>query len=174
MLRAIGSRKDLKQQTYYELVADLLENESVQSLKQYRHHIKTTRFQHSVNVSYYNYLICKFFRWDAVSAARAGLLHDLYFYETEDYDRAETNESHSAHHPQVALQNAMEQFAVNDVEQDIIEKHMWPATRHMPHYKESYVIVIVDKYCAALEYVAPSLRSVFRKVFRRKQAVASA
>ena len=82
MLRAIGSRKDLKQQTYYELVADLLENESVQSLKQYRHHIKTTRFQHSVNVSYYNYLICKFFRWDAVSAARAGLLHDLYFYET--------------------------------------------------------------------------------------------
>lgn len=174
MLRAIGSRKDLKQQTYYELVADLLENESVQSLKQYRHHIKTTRFQHSVNVSYYNYLICKFFRWDAVSAARAGLLHDLYFYETEDYDRAETNESHSAHHPQVALQNAMEQFVVNDVEQDIIEKHMWPATRHMPHYKESYVIVIVDKYCAALEYVAPSLRSVCRKLFRRKQAAASA
>ncbi|MDO4155834.1 MAG: HAD family hydrolase [Oscillospiraceae bacterium] len=174
MLRAIGSRKDLKQQTYYELVADLLENESVQALKQYRHHIKTTRFQHSVNVSYYNYLICKFFRWDAVSAARAGLLHDLYFYETENYDRAETNESHSAHHPHVALQNAMEQFTVNDVEQDIIEKHMWPATRQMPHYKESYVIVIVDKYCAALEYVAPSLRNVFRKVFRRKQAVASA
>ncbi len=174
MLRAIGSKKDLKQQTYYDLVADLLENESVQSLKQYRHHIKTTRFQHSVNVSYYNYLICKFFRWDAVSAARAGLLHDLYFYETEDYDRTETNESHSAHHPQVALQNAMKQFTVNDVEQDIIEKHMWPATRHIPHYKESYVIVIVDKYCAALEYVAPSLRNIFRKVFRRKQATASA
>jgi len=49
----------------------------------------------------------------------------------------------------------MQQFTVNDVEQDIIEKHMWPATRQMPHYKESYVIVIVDKYCAALEYVAP-------------------
>ena len=90
MLKAIGSRKDLKQQLYYEFVADLLESKSVQDLKQYRHHIKTTRFQHSLNVSYYNYLICKFFHWDAVSAARAGLLHDLYFYETADYDATET------------------------------------------------------------------------------------
>ena len=110
MLKAIGSRKDLKQQLYYEFVADLLESKSVQDLKQYRHHIKTTRFQHSLNVSYYNYLICKFFHWDAVSAARAGLLHDLYFYETADYDATETHESHSAHHPQVALHNAMTSY----------------------------------------------------------------
>ena len=115
MLKAIGSRKDLKQQLYYEFVADLLESKSVQDLKQYRHHIKTTRFQHSLNVSYYNYLICKFFHWDAVSAARAGLLHDLYFYETADYDAAETHESHSAPHPQVALHNAMQLFSVNAV-----------------------------------------------------------
>lgn len=172
MLKAIGSRKNLKQQLYYEFVADLLESKSVQDLKQYRHHIKTTRFQHSLNVSYYNYLICKFFHWDAVSAARAGLLHDLYFYETADYDATETHESHSAHHPQVALHNAMQLFSVNAVEKDIIQNHMWPATHHMPHYKESYVIVVVDKYCAALEYVAPSLRSLFRKVFRRKRVAA--
>ena len=105
-------------------------------------------------------------------AKRAGLLHDLYFYETADYDAAETHESHSAHHPQVALHNAMQLFSVNAVEKDIIQNHMWPATHHMPHYKESYVIVVVDKYCAALEYVAPSLRSLFRKVFRRKRAAA--
>ena len=35
MLKAIGSRKDLKQQLYYEFVADLLESKSVQDLKQY-------------------------------------------------------------------------------------------------------------------------------------------
>lgn len=49
-------------------------------------------------------------------AARAGLLHDLYFYETADYDATETHESHSAHHPQVALHNAMQLFSVNAVE----------------------------------------------------------
>jgi len=70
------------------------------------------------------------------------------------------------------LHNAMQLFSVNAVEKDIIQNHMWPATHHMPHYKESYVIVVVDKYCAALEYVAPSLRSLFRKVFRRKRAAA--
>lgn len=173
MLRAIGSKKDLEHQTYYQLVSDLLENESVQSLKQYRHHIKTTRFQHSLNVSYYNYVICKFFHWDAVSAARAGLLHDLYFYETDAYNREEMQESHSAHHPQVALENAASQFSINAVERDIIQKHMWPMTKKMPHYKESYVIVIVDKYCAALEYFAPSFRTVWGKIFHRKTTVSS-
>lgn len=170
MLRAIGSKKNLKHQTYYQLVADLLEHESVQSLKQYRHHIKTTRFQHSVNVSYYNYLICKFFHWDAASAARAGLLHDLYFYETDTYDRKENHQSHSAHHPQVALDNAAAQFSINAVERDIIQKHMWPVTRRMPHYKESYVIVVVDKYCAALEFFVPSVKGIWQKVFRRRAA----
>ena len=51
------------------LVADILEHADVQALKQFRHHHYTTRFQHSLNVSYYNYLLCRFFHWDAVSAA---------------------------------------------------------------------------------------------------------
>ena len=82
MLHATGSKKELTRQAYYMLVADILEHADVQALKQFRHHHYTTRFQHSLNVSYYNYLLCRFFHWDAVSAARAGLLHDLYFYET--------------------------------------------------------------------------------------------
>ena len=77
MLHAIGSKKELTQLAYYQIVSDLLESNPVQELKLYRHHIMTTRFQHCLNVSYYNYLICKFFHWDAVSAARAGLLHDI-------------------------------------------------------------------------------------------------
>ena len=76
MLHAIGSKKELTQLAYYQIVSDLLESNPVQELKLYRHHIMTTRFQHCLNVSYYNYTICKFFRLDAVSAARAGLLHE--------------------------------------------------------------------------------------------------
>ena len=85
MLKAIGSRKDLKQQLYYEFVADLLESKSVQDLKQYRHHIKTTRFQHSLNVSYYNYLVCKKLHLDEKAGAKAGLLHDLFLYDWHKY-----------------------------------------------------------------------------------------
>jgi uncharacterized protein len=39
------------------------------------------------------------------------------------------------------------------VERDIILKHMFPITRELPRYKETYVIVLVDKYCAVAEHV---------------------
>lgn len=170
MLHAIGSKKNLRQMAYYRLVADILEDETIQSLKKYRHHIMTTRFQHSVNVSYYNYLICRFLHWDAVSAARAGLLHDLYFYETEDYDRYESKKSHSANHPLVAYGNASSMFSINPIEEDMIVKHMWPVASRFPHYKESYVIIIVDKYCATLEYCIPKISLAWHKLFRKKTA----
>ena len=169
LLHATGSKKELTRQAYYMLVADILEHADVQALKQFRHHHYTTRFQHSLNVSYYNYLLCRFFHWDAVSAARAGLLHDLYFYETADYDRSDSpdQKSHSAHHPEVAMQNAAVRFALNPRERDMIEKHMWPLTHRMPHYKESYAITFVDKYAAMLEFFLLCARHMLAR-FRRK------
>lgn len=169
LLHATGSKKELTRQAYYMLVADILEHADVQALKQFRHHHYTTRFQHSLNVSYYNYLLCRFFHWDAVSAARAGLLHDLYFYETADYDRSNSpdQKSHSAHHPEVAMQNAAVRFALNPRERDMIEKHMWPLTHRMPHYKESYAITFVDKYAAMLEFFGLGALYMLAR-FRRK------
>lgn len=173
MLHAIGSKKELTQLAYYQIVSDLLESNPVQELKLYRHHIMTTRFQHCLNVSYYNYTICKFFRLDAVSAARAGLLHDLYFYDTKAYHQDASSHSHSKHHPLVALQNAQMLMPLNARETDIIVKHMWPLTKRMPLYKESFVIVLVDKYCAVLEFCIPGAIWLFRKLFRRKKAISS-
>jgi uncharacterized protein len=40
---------------------------------------------------------------------------------------------------------------MNNIEKDIIEKHMWPLTLRLPRYKESYVVLMVDKYCAFSE-----------------------
>lgn len=170
MLHAIGSKKELTAIAYYGLVSDILEHTDIQYLKRFRHHIYTTRFQHSVNVSYYNYLICRFFRWDAVSAARAGLLHDLYFYETCEYDRTVSpdQKSHSAHHPEVAMHNAITRFALNPREMDMITKHMWPVTRSRPNYKESYVIVVVDKYVAVLEFLGLGIKKAGRFLRRKK------
>lgn len=172
MLHAIGSRKELTKMQYYALVSDILEDEAVQRLQFFRHHRFTTRLQHSINVSYYNYLICRRFHWDAVSAARAGLLHDLYFYETDAYERKEMpgQKSHSAYHPEVALENAKMRFALNPRESDMITKHMWPMTKAMPKYKESYVIVIVDKYVAALEFCALGFRRMKRYVWKKSAA----
>lgn len=34
----------------------------------------------------------------------------------------------------------------------MIIKHMWPLTVKLPKYAESYVIVMIDKYAAMLEF----------------------
>lgn len=58
---------------------------------------------------------------------------------------------HGFTHPRTALDNANERFILNEIEKDIIEKHMWPLTPGLPKYKESYIIVLVDKYCSFME-----------------------
>ncbi len=170
MLRATGSKKELTELEYYTCVADLLENDRVQELKNYRHHISTNRFQHCLNVSYYNYVLCRLFRWDAESAARAGMLHDLYHYDTKMYrkDSRRSSEmlSHNANHPGVALNNACAVCEMNSIEEDMIATHMWPLTPSRPQFKEGYVIVVVDKYCAMLEFLAPKMRRAMEKLRR--------
>ena len=37
-------------------------------------------------------------------------------------------------------------------EKEIIKKHMWPLTFSPPKYLESFIVTIVDKYCAFKEW----------------------
>lgn len=154
MLKAIGSKKNLTELTYYLYVEDLLKNEQVMKLADYKHHIHTTRLQHSINVSYYNYLLCKFFKLDVRAGARAGLLHDLFFYDRHDYVRKndEKHRRYCFHHASTAFENADSMFEISPVEKDIILKHMWPMTIALPKYRETFIITLVDKYCAVLEF----------------------
>lgn len=133
MHSAIGSRKDFNNLDEDQLLAEykvclegLLEHEQVLKLDLHTQHCNTSRLQHSINVSYYSFLICYKMGWDYHSAARAGLLHDLYFYDwrVKKYIRS----SHSSWHPRIALLNAQKITKLNKVEMDAIRKHMWPCT----------------------------------------------
>ena len=166
-LHADGCRRNLMKQEFYPLVKELLQTDEVQALKNFTHHKMTTRFQHSLNVSYYNYRVCRLFRLDATSAARAGLLHDLYHYDTAHYVSSDHSIRHSSYHPMVALEGASQLLQLNEREQDMIENHMWPVTSARPKYAETYVITFVDKYCALIEYLLPQ-PARFRKWVRRK------
>ncbi|MCR5601065.1 MAG: HD domain-containing protein [Ruminococcus sp.] len=160
MLKAICSSKELTDNSYYDCVSDLIGSEQVQELKNITHHVSTTRFQHCVNVSYYSYIVCRKFKLNARSAARAGLLHDLFFYDRKEYNASKIKgqASHSKKHSMEACANAAELTHITCLERDMIEKHMWPATRPMPRYKETYIITIIDKYCAVLEFCVPRVQ----------------
>lgn len=66
MYKALFSRKTIdKIPEYYDCVHDLLNTSAVQELGEYTHHKGTTRLQHSLNVSYYNFLLCRKLHFDA-------------------------------------------------------------------------------------------------------------
>lgn len=153
MFKAILSNKNLSEcSEYYSCVSDLLNNDMVLKLREFRHHIGTTRFQHSLNVSYYNFRLCKLLKLDAKSAARAGLLHDFFFYNRKEHVSAE-HRSHAAEHAIVAFENASGMFPLNELESDMIVNHMWPMTVRLPRHRETFAITLVDKFCAVAEVV---------------------
>lgn len=162
MLKAICSGKELTQSVYYFCIDDIIGSPEIQRLKGITHHISTTRFQHCVNVSYYGYRICRILRLDARSAARAGLLHDLFYYDRKAYNslREKGLPNHSRMHSELALKNARQITAMNPKECDMIVKHMWPMTRPRPKYRETYVITFVDKGCAVLEFCVPKVKKI--------------
>lgn len=155
MRNAILSRVDLddllndNSALYNECVGDLADLPDILKLDDFSQHMNTSRLQHSVNVSYYSFLICKALGWDHRAAARAGLLHDFFLYDWRSEKQPEGH--HAKAHPKVALNNARKLVGLSSVEEDAIVKHMWPVTMPFPKYKESYVVSFIDKYCACCE-----------------------
>ena len=134
---------------YLDCVSDLIDHELVKSMKDYSHHKNVDCLEHSLSVSYHSYLLCRRFGLDYRSAARGGLLHDFFLY---DWHVQKTIKGvHGFKHPKTALHNATKHFQLNRREKDVIAKHMWPLTILLPRFRESWIIVGVDKYCALME-----------------------
>ena len=155
-----------KDSEFEEIIKDIVSNETVLQMKNYKQHYDTNCFEHCKNVAYYSYLICKKFELDYKSVARAGMLHDLFLYDWR-VKQEDRKGLHAFTHPRTSLYNASKIFDLNVKEQDIILKHMWPLTIKLPKYKESYIIGFVDKYCAIQESInAWKNASVLKKIYR--------
>ncbi|SHJ67926.1 uncharacterized protein SAMN02745227_00428 [Anaerobranca californiensis DSM 14826] len=155
MKKLIKSKVNLKTNSYLEeyqeCISDLIDHEMVKSMVNFIQHGDTNCLEHSLEVSYISFLVCKKLGFDSRAAARGGLLHDFFLYDW--HKEKPYNGLHGFVHPNIALDNANKYFKLNDKEKDIIKKHMWPLTIKLPKYKETFVVVFVDKYCAVLESV---------------------
>lgn len=141
--------KILDNNEFQMIIKDLIENETVQEMKNYRQHFNTNCFEHCYLASYYCYKICKKLKLDYKSAARGAMLHDLFLYDWRN--KNSHNGLHAFKHGKLACQNASNIFELNKIEKDMIIKHMWPVTISFPRYLESYILTFVDKYCAIKE-----------------------
>lgn len=137
---------------FFDLVGELIETDEVQSLKQFEQHLDIDRLQHILGVSYLTYVICKKLGWDYVSATRGAVMHDLVYYDWRDGETGGWHKLHGYKHPVYAAMNAKELCPeLTDKERDIIIKHMWPFTPAPPKYKEGFIVLFSDKYCATRE-----------------------
>lgn len=90
---------------FYNIIKDIENNETVQKMKDFNHHCDVTCYEHCKHVAFANYIICKKLKLDYVSAARAGMLHDLFLYNWRG-SRRRLEGLHAFVHPRIALKNA--------------------------------------------------------------------
>lgn len=160
-------------QEFENIIDDLVSNSTVKEMHNYIQHCDTTCFEHCKNVAYYSYVICKKYNLDYISAARGGMLHDLFLYNWRKKQReVELEGLHAFVHPKISLNNSLKLFSLNNIEKDIILKHMWPLTVILPKYKESYIITFVDKFCAikeTMEYIQK--KKMFLHIYKYSTAL---
>lgn len=142
---------------YKNIVDDIMNNEQFLKIARCRHH-GITRLEHSMRVSYYSYLISKKLKLNYTETARGGLLHDFFLNE----DMSPNKRIFSMFfHPYESIRNSSQEFAITDLEKDIIENHMFPTLPHkIPKYLESWLVSTVDKFVAIYEFYYS-----YRKIF---------
>ena len=149
---------------FINIIDDLIAHPTVKQMKNFKQHYETSCFDHCLIASYYCYKICKKLKLDYFSCSRAAMLHDLFLY---DWRKRENGRKglHAFTHPKTAYKTASKLFKLNNLETDIILKHMWPVTFFdFPKYKESFILTLVDKYCALNE----SYQEIFNRLCQKK------
>ena len=133
-------------------------------MKKYRHHGSVSCHSHSLRVAEHSFRLSAGRRVNVTALIRGALLHDFYLYDWH----GGCPPLHGFRHPGWALENAREHFGLNEIEEDIIRKHMFPLTPAMPLFRESAIVSIADKIAAWNDYQA-ELAAYLRRRFRRKR-----
>lgn len=130
---------------------DILSSECMQAEKAHIQHGCTSIFEHSYNVACLSiYLAFKFhINANKKNLVRGALLHDYFMYDWHTVGR--WHKIHGFTHAIRALKNAMRDFEIDSIEENIIVRHMFPLNVIPPKYKEGLIVCIADKICAVAE-----------------------
>ena len=123
-------------------------------------HGNVTVFEHSVNVAEISIAFAEklSITVNEESLIKGALLHDYFLYDW--HDKEQSPWLHGFKHPYIALKNAEEDYDLNDIEKNIILRHMFPLVPIPPRYKEAWIVCFADKYCAFGETVSGWLKKV--------------
>lgn len=131
---------------------DILKSERMATEKDFIQHGSISCYDHSLNVAKKSLIIAGFLlifiKINEKSLIRGALLHDYFLY---DWHKSE-HRLHGFFHAKRALKNAESDFKLNDIEKNIIKRHMFPLNICPPKYRESWIVCLADKLCAVEEF----------------------
>ncbi len=103
---------------------------------------------------------------DRDSLIRGALLHDYFLYDWHEKD--DSHRLHGFTHPRTALNNALQDWDLDEVEQNVILRHMFPLTPVPPACTEAWLVCLADKMCAVQEMVYTRTRRLRPALARSK------
>lgn len=133
---------------------EILNSDGMHAEKNFIQHGNISCYAHSVSVAEMSIKIAEYFNIsvDRRSLIRGALLHDYFLYDWHEPSR--DHRLHGFSHARTALRNAERDFCLNSIEKDIICRHMFPLNIKPPKYRESRIVCLADKICAAHETVS--------------------
>ncbi|MCQ2742175.1 MAG: hypothetical protein MJ239_02620 [Bacilli bacterium] len=147
-----------------EYGGDILRDPRYQILATLKQHRCSNTMRHCIEVTKGCLKQAKFGRIsvDVKSMVRGALLHDYYLYEYT----SDRRKGHFHHHGEWAAQNAMKDFGLNDLENNMVCTHMWPISIFkFPRTREGFILTVQDKWVSFKEFFArkPSVKSQKQK-----------
>ena len=133
--------------SFDSIANEIINSDKYQALKGENHH-GLSRYDHSLRVAKNTYRLSKRMKLDYVSATRGALLHD--YFTNEEYRNTKGMKKYSMH-PVIALNNAIREYKLNPIEENVIVSHMYPMGKIKPNCKESWLVSSVDKGVAIYE-----------------------
>lgn len=148
--QVIGHREELE-----AVIAELEQSGRIGLMKDCMQHGDVSVYEHCVRVADTSLGIAEALgvSVDRHSLITGALLHDYFLYDWHEKD--DSHKWHGFFHPARALQNACEDYELNERQKNIILRHMFPLTPVPPLCREAWIVCLADKICATAETVKP-------------------
>jgi len=160
-------KKEVEDLIFKSYLEEIMQKKKYLKMNRYIQHGNTSCLLHSIAVSYYSFRLAKFLRLNIheKELIRGALLHDYFLYDWHAKYKPTRNVGlHGRIHPKIALFNARKDYNVNELEADIIARHMFPLTFTPPKYKESIIVCLVDKVLSTYEVFS---KNAYAKITER-------
>jgi uncharacterized protein len=160
-------KKEVEDLIFKSYLEEIMQKKKYLKMNRYIQHGNTSCLLHSIAVSYYSFRLAKFLRLNVheKELIRGALLHDYFLYDWHAKYKPTRNVGlHGRIHPKIALFNARKDYNVNELEADIIARHMFPLTFTPPKYKESIIVCLVDKVLSTYEVFS---KNAYAKITER-------